>query len=112
MLHLQKQLRVRSKNTLAVITSFIKTWLMLLCLGVAVTMFMHDSIADPPLLNFITMYSAEILVIHGITATLLWLPWEECRYAQAENYEDAKCGDEENDARKREEIELHIETQI
>ena len=55
---------------------------MVVCLVLAVTRLTVDSTDDSPERTFLAMYAAEILVIFGITATLIWLPWEEYEYSQ------------------------------
>jgi hypothetical protein len=35
-----------------------------------------DSTDDTPELTFLTMHTAELLLLFGAVATLLWLPWE------------------------------------
>ena len=71
----------------AVLASIVEVVLVILCLVLAVEMVSVDSASDPPSITFLTMHAAEILVIFGITATLLWLPWEDYWYARAENTE-------------------------
>ena len=71
----------------AVLASIVEVVLVIICLVLAVEMVSVDSVSDPPSITFLTMHAAEILVIFGITATLLWLPWEDYWYARAENTE-------------------------
>ena len=79
----------------AVLALIVEVVLVIICVVLAVEMVSVDSVSDPPSITFLTMHAAEILVIFGITATLLWLPWEEYRYAQAEKYEDPESGEVE-----------------
>lgn len=49
----------------------------ILCLVLGVTSVSADTVEDEPGVTFLTMHASEILVVVGIVATLLWLPWEE-----------------------------------
>ena len=93
----------------AVLASIVEVVLVILCLVLAVEMVSVDSVSDPPSITFLIMHAAEILVIFGITATLLWLPWEDYWYAQAENCEKElkKCAQEVES--HTEELESHTE---
>ena len=68
----------------AILASVIEVILVIVCLVFAVTRLTVDSTNDPPASTFIAMHAAEILVIFGITATLVWLPWEEYDYTQGD----------------------------
>ena len=49
----------------------------IVCLVLAVVRTTVDAVEDDPGVVFLAMHASEILVIVGIVATLLWLPWEE-----------------------------------
>ena len=51
--------------------------LALVCLVLAVSRTSVDAVDDEPGVVFLTKHASEILVVAGIVATLLWLPWEE-----------------------------------
>ena len=60
-----------------IIAIIVELGLALLCLVLAVARTSVDTVEDEPSVVFLTMHASEILVIVGIVATLLWLPWEE-----------------------------------
>jgi hypothetical protein len=65
-------------RVIAIIVAVIVELVMaLLCLVLAVVRTSVDEVEDDPGVVFLTMHASEILVIVGIVATLLWLPWEE-----------------------------------
>lgn len=49
----------------------------IVCLVLGATSDSADTVNDDPGVTFLTMHASEILVVVGIVATLLWLPWEE-----------------------------------
>lgn len=49
----------------------------IVCLVLAVVRTTVDAVEDDPGVVFLSMHASEILIIVGIVATLLWLPWEE-----------------------------------
>ena len=69
----------------AISLSIVEVILVVVCLVLAVTRLTVDSTNDSPEITFLAMYAAEILVIFGITATLIWLPWEEYEYSQGDS---------------------------
>ena len=69
----------------AVSASVVEVVLVAVCLMFAVTGLTVDTTNDPPALMFLAMHAAEILVIFGITATLIWLPWEEYNYTNRDD---------------------------
>lgn len=60
-----------------IITELIQAVVLLLHLVLGVTRISADSNMDAPETIFLTMNSAEIAIIFGTLATLLWLPWEK-----------------------------------
>ena len=72
---------------LAVIAELV---LALVCLVLAVSRTSVDAVDDEPGVVFLTMHASEILVIVGIVATLLWLPWEKYVEYQTK-YRDQKA---------------------
>ena len=69
----------------AISASVIEVVLVVVCLVFAVTRLAVDTTNDPPASTFLAMHAAEILVIFGITATLIWLPWEEYDYTNEDS---------------------------
>ena len=63
--------------TAIIIAIIVELVLALVCLVLAVARTSVDAVEDEPGVAFLTMHASEILVIVGIVATLLWLPWEE-----------------------------------
>ena len=64
--------------------------LALVCLVLAVSRTSVDAVDDEPGVVFLTMHASEILVVVGIVATLLWLPWE--RYVEYQKYHHGSGG--------------------
>ena len=69
----------------AISASVVEVVLVAVCLMFAVTRLTVDTTNDPPASTFLAMHAAEILVIFGITATLIWLPWEEYDYTNEDD---------------------------
>ena len=68
-----------------VLAIIIELVMAILCLVLGVTSRTADSTNDDPGVIFLTMHASEILVIVGVVATLLWLPWEEYVKIQRES---------------------------
>ena len=68
---------LRVRVTAIIIAVIVELVLALVCLVLAVARTSVDAVDDEPGVAFLTMHASEILVIVGIVATLLWLPWEE-----------------------------------
>ena len=68
----------------AVIVSFIEIALAIVCLVLGATGDTVDSTNDTPELIFVATHASEVLVVFGIIATLLWLPWEDYTKANEE----------------------------
>ena len=60
-----------------IIAIVVELTMAILCLVLGATSDSVDTVEDDPGVTFLTMHASEILVIVGIVATLLWLPWEE-----------------------------------
>jgi hypothetical protein len=69
--------------TAIIVAVIVELVIALLCLVLAVARTSVDEVEDDPGVVFLTMHASEILVIVGIVATLLWLPWEE--YVEHQN---------------------------
>ena len=61
----------------AILTSLIEIVLAVVCLVIGATGSTVDSSHDTPELMFLAMHASEVLVVFGIIATSLWLPWED-----------------------------------
>ena len=63
--------------TAIILAIIVELVLALVCLGMAGSRKSVDAVNDESDVAFLTMHASEILVVVGIVATLLWLPWEE-----------------------------------
>jgi hypothetical protein len=61
---------------LAVATAFIEIGLALVCLIIGTAGHLADDEGNPPIIKFIAMHASKVLIVFGVVATLLWLPWE------------------------------------
>ena len=81
-----------NRITVAIIVSGIEIVLAILCLVFGATSTTVDGINDSPELIFVATHASEVLVVFGIIATLLWLPWED--YTKAQRERNRKGGEE------------------
>ena len=61
----------------AIFVSLIEIGVAIVCLVLGANGSNVDSVDDDPGVTFLAMHASEVLVVFGIIATLLWLPWEE-----------------------------------
>ena len=54
----------------------------LTCLLVGTAGTLADDEGNSPILRFIAMHASKALIMFGVVATLLWLPWE--KYVQVQ----------------------------
>ena len=66
-----------NRIVVAVIVSIIEIAVAIFCLVLGGSGMTVDSTNDSPELVFVSMHASEVLVVFGIIATLLWLPWED-----------------------------------
>ena len=77
--------------TFIIIFIIVELAMAILCLVLGVVNVTADTVDDDPGVTFLTMHASEILVIVGIVATLLWLPWEEYVTYQKECHDEPKA---------------------
>ena len=69
----------------AILASVIEIVVAVVCLVLGATGSTVDSTNDTPELMFVAMHASEVLVVFGIIATSLWLPWEDYTKAYKKN---------------------------
>ena len=70
-----------------ILASFMELVLAVFCLAIGDIV---DSSHDPPEVIFLAMHASEVLVVVGIIATSLWLPWEDYTKAWKETMKNMK----------------------
>ena len=70
------------RRTFAGLATVIEWLLLCVSLGFGVTGLKSDDMIDSPQLRFLARHTSELLLVFGIAATLLFLPWES--YARKE----------------------------
>ena len=71
-----------TRVTLVVVAAFIEIGLALTCLLVGTKGTLADNEKNSLILRFIAMHASKALIMFGVVATLLWLPWE--KYVQVQ----------------------------
>ena len=82
----------------AVLVSIVEIALAILCLVLGATGTNIDNTYDSPGLIFLSMHSSELLVVFGILATLLWIPWEEFTVKRSSDGDNSQGTELENRA--------------
>lgn len=76
--------------TLAIIAAVVEVIFAILGLVFGATGSTVDNTDDTPELTFLAMHTAELLLLFGAVATLLWLPWETYHKIKVDNGRNPK----------------------